>query len=180
MQINNRQQLLTILTLTAIGLLVLDKIVTPPLTSLWDKRSRQIVALQKQVKEGDILRHRKETLRGRWAEMQAGSLTNDTTMAEQQLFSGLNRWSQSSGIRIDNIAPQWKQGADASYKTLECRVDASGSLDHLSQFMYSLETDPMALKVQSVEMTSKDNNGSLIRLGVQISGLVLTQQESKK
>jgi Tfp pilus assembly protein PilN len=179
-QIKNRQQLLTILTLTAIGLLVLDKIVTPPLMSFWDKRSKQIVALQKQVKEGAILEHRKDYLRSRWAGIQAGALTNDTTAAEQQLWAGLNRWSQTSGISLNSILPQWKQGSDAAYKTLECRVDVSGSIDRLSRFLYALETDKMALKVQTVEMTAKDNNGSVINLGVQMSGLVLTQQEPKK
>ena len=63
----NRQQLLTILTLTVIGLLVLDRIVTPPLTKLWNQRSAKIAGLQKQVKEGEILLHRKESLRSRWA-----------------------------------------------------------------------------------------------------------------
>ena len=180
MQIKNRQQFLTILTLTAIGLLVLDKVVEPPLTKLWNKNAAQITSLQNQVKHGEALKRNRDSLRRIWTEMQASSLTNDTTMAEQQLFSGLNRWSQMSGIRIDNIAPQWKQGSDVSFKTLECRVDASGSIDRVSDFLYQLETDPMALKVQSVEMTAKDNNGSVIALGVQVSGLVLTAQEPKK
>jgi hypothetical protein len=179
-EIKNRQQLLTILTLTAIGLLVLDKVVTPPLTSLWHDRSARIISLKNQVQEGEALRRSKDSLRTYWAEIQAAALTNDNTAAEQQLFAGLNRWSQFSGISIGNIAPQPKQGADVSYKTLECRVDASGRLDQLSQFIYALETDPMALKVQSIEMTSKDNNGSVINLGVQVSGLMLTQQEPKK
>lgn len=180
MEIKNRQQLLTILTITAIGLLVLDKVVSPPLTSFWNKQSARLTGLQKQVKEGEILRHRKDYLRSRWMGIQAGALTNDTTAAEQQLFAGLNHWSQDSGINVNNIAPQWKQGSDPAYKTIECRVDVSGSIDRLSRFMYDLEVDPMALKVQSVEMTSKDNTGSVINLGVQLSGLVLTQQEAKK
>jgi hypothetical protein len=179
-QIKNRQQFLTILTLTAIGLLVLDKIVSPPLTSFWNKRSAQIVTLKNQVKEGDSLKHSKESLRRVWGEIKSSALTNDTTAAELQLGTGLNRWAQMSGIQIDNIAPNWKSGSDVSYKTLECRVDVSGSIDRLSGFMYQLETDPMALKVQSVEMTSKDNTGSVIGLGVQVSGLVLTGLEPKK
>jgi hypothetical protein len=97
-----------------------------------------------------------------------------------QLGTGLNNWAQKSGIQIDNIAPNWKPGSDASFKTLECRVDVSGSIDRLTQFMYELETDPLALKVQSVEMTSKDNTGSVIALGVQVSGLVLTGLDPKK
>lgn len=180
MQIKNRQQLLTIVTLTAIGLLVLDKIVTPPLTAMSKQRSARIETLKSQVKEGELRRRGKDSLRSRWAQIQSGALTNNTTLAEQQLFSGLNRWSQMSGVRIENIAPNWKQGADAAYKTIECRVDASGSIDRISQFLYGIETDPMALKVESVEMTSKDNNGSVIGMGVQISGLVLTGVEPKK
>jgi hypothetical protein len=179
-QIKNRQQFLTILTLTAIGLLVLDKIVTPPLTSLWTKHSSQIATLKKQVNNGVILEHRKESLRQQWASIKSSALTNDTTAAELQLGTGLNNWAQKSGIQIDNIAPNWKPGSDASFKTLECRVDVSGSIDRLTQFMYELETDPLALKVQSVEMTSKDNTGSVIALGVQVSGLVLTGLDPKK
>ena len=111
--------------------------------------------------------------------MQASTLTNNTTLAEQQLFTGLSRWSQSSGISLGTITPQWKQGTDATYKTLECRVEAAGSIDRLSQFLYDLEKDPMALKLESVELTARDNNGTLIGLGVQVSGLVLTSKDQK-
>lgn len=180
MQIKNRQQFLTILTITAVALLVIDKIVTPPLIGFWNDRAARIKTLQAEVKEGDLLRRGKDSIRRRWAEMQASALPNDTTLAEQQFFAGLNRWSQSSGISINTVNPQWKQGADPSYKTLECRVDASGSIDRLSLFLYDLEKDPMALKLQSVELTSRDNDGTLIALGVQISGLVLTPKESGK
>jgi hypothetical protein len=59
-------------------------------------------------------------------------------------------------------------------------VDASGSIDRLSRFLYALETEKMALRVQSIEMTSKDPNGVNIGLGVQVSALVLTSTEAKK
>jgi len=168
-QIKNRQQFLTILTVTAVALLMIDKIVTPPLIGLWNDRSARIKTLKAEVTEGDLLRRGKDSIRRRWTGMQASALPNDTTLAEQQFFAGLNRWSQSSGISINTVNPQWKQGSDPSYKTLECRVDASGSIDRLSQFLFDLEKDPMALKLQTVELTSRDNDGTLIALGVQIS-----------
>lgn len=180
MQIKNRQKFLTILTLSIIGLLVLDKVVTPPLTKLWKSRSAEIKALKREVDLGSRLQHRKESLRQDWANIKSSALTNDTSAAQQQLLTGLYRWAQISDIQLDNITPNWKQGADISYKILDCHVDASGSIDRLTRFMYELETDPMALKVQSVEMTSKDNNGSMIGLSVGISGLVLTGLEPKK
>lgn len=180
MQIKDRQKFLTILTLVAVGLLVVDKIVSPPLEKLWHERADRIKTLKEEVKEGDSLKRSSAFYHRRWTQIQASTLTNNTTMAEQQLFTGLNRWSQSSGITIKGVTPNWKQGADVSYKTLECRVEASGSLDRLSRFLYDLEKDPMALRLNSVELASGDNDGTVINAGLQISGLVLTGKEPPK
>ena len=94
MPIKNRQQFLTILTLTAVGLLALDRIVRPPLAKIWDEHAARIAKLKRDVKEGKELQQRKNWLRGHWDDIQKSSLTNDTTAAEQQLFSGLNNWVQ--------------------------------------------------------------------------------------
>ena len=180
MPIKNRQKFLAILTVSVVGLLVADSLIRPPLVSYWKARSAQIAKYKAQVADGERLRNNKDALRARWTEVQASTLSIDQTAAEQQLFSGLNRWSEYSNISIDNLAPQWKIGSDPAYKTIECRVDASGRIDQLSQFLYAVETDPIALKVQSIEMTSKNADGSVIGLGVQLSALVLTGVEAKK
>jgi hypothetical protein len=179
-QIKNRQQFLTVLTIVVVALFAIDKIVTPPLTKLWNTRSARIKQLRADVKEGESLQRSKVSIRDLWARMQASTLTNNTTLAEQQLFTGLNRWSQLSGITINTVTPQWKQGSDTTYKTIECRVDASGSIDRVSEFLYGLERDPMALKLQSIELSSRDNTGMQLALGVQISGLVLTPNEKTR
>lgn len=174
MQIKNREQFLKILAITALALLILDKVLTPPLTKFWHDRSQRITELQNNVQNGERLRRRRAVIHSEWAAIQAASLTNNTTVAEQQLFHGIDQWSQSSGVTINSITPQWKQGTDGTYKTLECRVDASGSIERLTRFLYDLENDPMALKLQGIELTSSDNTGQQLALGVQISGLVLT------
>lgn len=179
MQIKNRQQFLTILTLTAVGLLALDRIVRPPLQKMWSDRSAQIATLQRKVKEGKYLLSHKESLRSRWDEIQKSTLPNDPTAAEHELNNSLSQWLNFSDVSLSGIAPTWKPG-DAAYKTLEYRVDASGNMDQLSRFLYSLETDNKALRVQSIELTAKDATGTSLALGVQVSGLVLTTPEVKK
>jgi hypothetical protein len=177
-QIKNRQQFLTILTLVAVALLAIDKIIAPPLESFWKARQARLNELRQEVKDGESLRRGNTSIRAQWAKMQASTLTNNTTQAEQQLFNGLYKWSQMSGISINNVTPQWKQGSDPTYKTLECRVDATGDIKRLTDFLYDLEKDPMALKLESVEFTSSDNTGTKLGMGVQISGLVLTPKET--
>ena len=63
--------------------------------------------------------------------------------------------------------------------TLECRVEAAGTLSTLSRFVYELEKAPMALRLQSVELSSRDNDGQQLALGLQVSGLVLTPQNER-
>ena len=47
MQIKNRQQLLTIVTIAAVSLLAGDRLVRAPLTASWKERAAQIAALRK-------------------------------------------------------------------------------------------------------------------------------------
>jgi hypothetical protein len=179
-QIKDRQQFLTVLAVIAVALLVIDKLIAPPLTKFWDARAQRIRDLSEQVKTGEQLRKGDRRIRGKWADIQAATLTNDTTAAEHQLYSAIDRWSQSSGMTVNSITPQWKDSSDSSYKTIECRVDASGNIDRVTRFLYDLENDPMALKLQSIELTASDNTGQQIALGVQVSGLVLTPKQMTK
>ena len=57
--------------------------------------------------------------------------------------------------------------------TLECRADAAGSLPALTRFLYEAEKDPLALKVEAVEITARDNDGQQLSLALQVSGLLL-------
>jgi hypothetical protein len=180
-QIKNRQQLLTILTLSAVALLALDKIVWPPLQGIWDRRAQRIRTLKENVNGGNSMKLSRSAITSQWNKIQTGALSNNTSVAEQQLFTGFDRWAQMSGVIINSETPNWKQNNEGDYKTLECRVDAKGNVATLSQFLYQIEKDPMDVKLQSVELTASDPAGEQLALGLQVSGLVLlTPKEQKK
>jgi hypothetical protein len=88
------------------------------------------------------------------------------------LLEAFQRWSDKSNISVSSIQPQWKREEDHS--ALECRANASGRVDALAKFIYELEKDPMALRIESLEITSRDESGQTLSLGLQVSGLVLT------
>ena len=52
-----------------------------------------------------------------------------TAKAEQELVTAFDRWGRAGGIELGSIKPQWKRGSSNRYSLLECRVDASGSLN---------------------------------------------------
>jgi Tfp pilus assembly protein PilO len=175
MKIENRQQFLIVLTIAAAALLMGDRLIYEPLTKWWGLRSQTISELRKQVSDGKFLIQREQGIRSRWDQMSTNTLPNNTSLAEQQVLKAFDNWSSESGVEITGITPQWENDA-TNYMTLDCRVEASGDLGTLSRFVYDIEKDPMALKLESVELSTRDDTGQQLTLGLQISGLVLTPQ----
>jgi Tfp pilus assembly protein PilO len=172
-KIGNRQQLLVAAAIGGIALLITDRLVFTPLTNLWKDSSAKITDLRKQVEDGTSLIQREQAIRRRWQEMQKNTLPNNASLAEQQILKAFDTWSRESRATVMSITPQWKHDSD-DYMTLECRVDASGDLETLSRFLYDIEKDPVALKLQSLELSSHSDNGQQMTLALQVSGLVLT------
>ncbi|MFZ0826443.1 MAG: hypothetical protein WAO02_03375 [Verrucomicrobiia bacterium] len=175
MKIENRQQLLIVLTV-AVGLLyAADQLMFEPMVKWWKARSETVAGLRAQVTNGRLLIQRETSLRSRWDQMRTNTLPNNASLAEQQILKAFDNWSRESGADVNGIMPQWKNDSD-DYITLNCRVEASGDLGTLSRFIYDIEKDPMALKLESVEFSTHDNNGQQLTLNLQISGLVLLAQ----
>ena len=176
MQTKNRQQVLIVFAVTAVVLFAGDRLVLSPLLKAWSGRATHITELRKQIADARMLLQREQSIRSRWQQMTLNALPNNSSAAEQQVFKAIDSWAQESGVAISAITPQWKHDSD-DYMTFECRVDAAGDLGKLSRFLYSVERDPMALKLQLVEFGARDKEGQQLSLGLQLSGLVLTSQK---
>jgi hypothetical protein len=172
MKTENRQQLLLIVTLAAVALFAGDKLILTPLAKAWTSRSQAIAKLRTQVTDGAALVRREQAVRSRWEDMRTNALPDNPSLAQEQVLKAFEGWSQESGVSLNAITPQWKNDTD-DYRTLVCRVDASGTLWTLSRFLHDIEKDPMALKVESVDISSRDSTGQQLSLGLQVSGLVL-------
>lgn len=176
MNINNRQQLLAVAAITAIVLLLGDRLIVTPLTKSWKERSQKIVSLKKSIAQGELLLDRDARIRETWATMRTNTLPANLSAAENEVLKGFNRWAEESHISISAIKPQWRRNAE-DYMLLECRADTFGTMEALSRFLYEIEKDPLALRVESLEITTRDNNGQQLAMAVQLSGLLLQAEE---
>ena len=172
MKTENRQKFLLIGAIVVVSLLVADKIIVGPLVSGWKERTVRIAELKKFISQGQQLLQREDTIHHRWDNMRTNTLPDDVSLAENQVLKAFDDWSRDSHISISGIKPQWKRTAD-DYMTLECRADASGNIEALTRFLYNLEKDHLALKVEAVEISSRDNDGQQLTLALQVSGLLL-------
>jgi hypothetical protein len=172
-EIKNRQKLLLIVVAIGAALLLGDNVVFEPLVASWKSRDTHIKELRSQVEDGHRLLQREIALRSRWDSWSTNALPPNQSLGEAQLFKAFDRWERASGITRVGLKPQWKQGEDDSYSTLECRADYNGDIDKIKSFLYEVEKDPVGIKLDNVEISSRDDNGQQLSLGLQVSGLQL-------
>jgi Tfp pilus assembly protein PilO len=173
-KIKNRQQFLVVLTIAAAGLYLAVNFVLGPLEGWWETRQTQIKNLRDSIRDGNGLIRREAGLRSQWAEMQTNSLAPVTSQAEQQFLTAMDGWSRASGATITSIMPQWKVES-TNYNTLNCRVETEGELGTVARFIYNIEKGPLAVRLDTVELSAHDNTGQQFTLGVEINGLALSK-----
>ena len=176
METKNREKLLLIATGTVAVLWLLNLLVFSPLIDNWHSRSDEIIKLRKQIAEGTTLARREPTIRDRWDNMRANALPNNPTLAERQLFTAFDHWVGSGRVTEGSFRPQVQEG-DTNFSTVDCRSDVSGNLQTVTAFLKAMNQDPLANKVGSFELASKDDNGQQLTLGLSLSGLILTDSD---
>jgi hypothetical protein len=167
----DRQKVLVAAAAAIVGLYFLDAVVFSPLGKVWKARGEENVKLESSIRQGKSLLEREAGINRKWSEMKANSLPAETSEAEQQILGAIEKWSGSAGIRVTSLKPQWKRGDRDDHTVFECRVDASGSMSALAKFLYEIEVSPAAVRVQSLGLTARDNNGEQMSLALVISGL---------
>jgi Tfp pilus assembly protein PilO len=177
-KIKNRQDFLVMLTIVVVGLFVAVNFVFTPLQAWWAERQAQVRDLRAKVSEGNQLIKREAGIRSHWKDMQANALPASMSQAEQTFLTAMDGWSRNSGATITSLMPQWKNDS-TNYMTLDCRVETSGDLGALSKLIYNIEKGPLAVRLDSVELSSHDTSGQQMTLGLEINGLALLSNDKK-
>jgi hypothetical protein len=96
------------------------------------------------------------------------------SQTENQVLNAVSQWAATSGLTVTSLKPRRIQEEDSG--KLEVRVSATGTLPTIVRFLYELEADPQALKVEEVSMTSRDDKGAAINCEVRFTRLDLDER----
>jgi hypothetical protein len=168
-----RQRWLMIVAGAGIALLVLDRAAFTPLARLWKSNAAEIARLRSSVAEGQGLIARAVRLNELWAGIQSQAVPRDQAQSEHDVLASFENWSRSSGVELGSVKPLWRHGPTDESSLLECRLEATGSLGGLSRFLFDLESAHQALRVESAELTSRDDSGRSLTLTIIVTGLRL-------
>jgi Tfp pilus assembly protein PilO len=153
-----------------VGLLVLDQMVLTPAMVRWREQSDRLEVLRREVREGQALLAREAVIRERWDEMQRRDLPEDGAEAENEVFKAVARWGRAGRITFTGLNPQWRAYEDG-YSTLECRASATGDQAGIAQFLEELETDPLAVRLETFEISAVDEQGRRLNLAARFTAL---------
>ena len=167
-----RQRLLVVATATIAGLYMANLILIEPLYNWGARRAQQIEKLRKQVRSGELLVGRASRVQEDWDRIRTNSLPSNPSQAEQRLLNTLDQWARESGSEILDRVPQWR-GDEADHQTLTCRLELNGSMGSLTRFLQRLESGALDLKVDAMQLTTRDPAAQQMTLGLQLNALVL-------
>ncbi len=171
MTVGKRQAALAIVATLCIGGLFADRLVVTPLVDGWRARRQKIGKLELELVRARALLDREALLRQRRDAMARGMLPSDISAAESLVLNEITRWAKESGIRLTSLRPGSRENADGPDQ-LELRASATGTMSALVRFLFELETAPLALSVETLDMSPRKQADTALVLTLRVTGLL--------
>jgi hypothetical protein len=170
----DRKTLLTLLAAAAVGVLALDNLVLKPYVRAWNARSEAIATLDQRITRGGALLDRADAMERKWRQMQDEALAGDRSTGESNVLRAVSGWVRGSGIALNSWTPEWKS-TEPGHELFEIRLGATGDLEEIARFLFELEQDPLAVKVDDLLLAAQDERGRELSMTLRFSGLRLLE-----
>ncbi|MCH2593001.1 MAG: hypothetical protein MKZ85_08315 [Pedosphaera sp.] len=169
---NKREKLLLSVALLAVAILIGDRLVLGPLVNSWKIRNDKIEKLERDIDKGETLLPRLSATMKKWRTYFRDNLNSTNTIAEDEVLRAIENWTGDSGILLTSIKPQW-QNHDDRYQTYDVRLVAEGTMQEAVEFVHAIESDELPLKIEQLELASREKTGKLVSVSVHFTGLQL-------
>jgi len=169
---NKREKLLLSVALLAVAIFIGDRLVLGPLVNSWKIRNDKIEKLERDISKAEILLPRLKRDKTIWRTYFGDNLNSTNTIAEDEVLRAIENWTSDSGILLTSIKPQW-QNHDDRYRTYDVRLVAEGTMQEAVEFVHAIESDELPLKIEKLELASREKTGKLISVSVHFTGLQL-------
>ena len=121
----------------------------------------------------------------KWRTYFRDNLNSTNTIAEDEVLRAIENWTGDSGILLMSVKPQWQnheyeflgkeiaENKTYSYKTYDVRLVAEGTMQEAVEFVHAIESDELPLKIEQLELASREKTGKLVSVSVHFTGLQL-------
>lgn len=174
MALTNREQKIVIITVLALSVLIADRYILSPVFKMRSQISEQKQELQSQLNESLNLLKRAKLLRSRWKMMQESGLSYDIQKTENKVLRYIEKSSESSDLSLTSIQPDHLP-AKEKFGTIELMVSGSGSMKSVTNFLWSIETADVPLKIESMQLSANNEDADVMSLHLKLSSIYLIE-----
>ncbi len=175
MDSDKRKRVLLVVAGACIALWLGDTLLIEPLYAAWGARSAKIERLAEETQRGAGLLERAPALKARWDVMKKRALPNRVSDAETAILESVGRWTDDSQLSVTSVKPRWNP-PEKEYETLEIQLEGTGTIDAVVKFLYDVESDPLPLRIEDIEIVSQDDKGRKLNLALRFTGLVFKEE----
>jgi len=172
MTFSKREQIILLLTLVALGALVLDFFALTPLLQRIDEVKTQRTLLLTRMTKAESLLQRRRVLAPRWRRMVTESLKHDPGEAESQVLHAIGAWAEKAGLNLTSVRPD-RSAEETPLPEIDFRAAGTGSMSAVSRFLWGLETASIPVKVKNLQVSSRKEGTDSLSLQLTFSTLYL-------
>jgi hypothetical protein len=179
MALTRREQKILYLAVAAVAFLIFNAYILNPVLDKRAETRQSRLALESQVNQSLATLERKKMLQKRWAEMQQDGLGNDVQAAEAMVYRYLRESSDRAGLELGSVQPD-RLITESQLGEIDFVLSATGSMQSVTQFLWSLETATIPLRIKSYQLGSKNEMAQMMTIQAVLSTVYVKDQPAKK
>ncbi len=179
MALTGREQKIMYLAIAAVVLLIVNTYVLDPILQKRTQASEACQEMKSQVEQAQATLQRKKLLQRRWADMQKSGLGADIQKAEAMVYRYLEESSEDSGLELGSIQPD-RLTTETRLGEIDFVLSGTGSMRSVTQFLWSLETAAIPLKIKSYQLGSKNEMAQVMTIQIELSTVYLKDNSEEE
>lgn len=174
MAISKRERYIGLGVGAALGLLAIDHFALSPYMDRRKELENNLQQVELQEKSMASMLDAKVRMEKTWMQLRK-NMKPEAPDADSQARTALRECADAAGVNLGDVNPDRSATSQEGFRLVNLRVAASGRTASISRMLWQLETMPIPLRINSLEVSSRPENTDDLRLDMNVSTLVSPQ-----
>ena len=179
MILSKREKYIAIGVGIAVGLLVLDQYLLSPFLARDKAITAETDKVQQQLSRATKLMKEQRDLKPVWADMTSGGLKTTREEADSQALNAVREWAQDAGVSIVALGSS-RYSEEQKFMVSTFHVTGTGRMQSISKLMWALETAPIPVRVNEIQITPQKEGTDNLQVQLTVSTLSALTAEPEK
>lgn len=173
MVLSKRERYIALGTLTAVGILVLDRVALTPLMDARQNLKDQIDIAQTKLRESRAAIKTARANRRVWASMRERGLTSrEPSEAEGEVLNNVRQWAQDARMTLSSLKPE-RVEKEKDFQKSSIRVTGAGGMSEIARFLWYVQTASIAVQVNELQINARKEGSDDLTVQVLLSTIYL-------